>query len=60
MELLFLLVFTQWYASRYYHWGGQLPFPVMIALILGLWGIVLAFGWWQDGKNSQKRPGIRA
>lgn len=60
MEVLFLLVFTQWYASRYYHWGGQLPFPVMIALILGLWGIVLAFGWWQDGKSSQKRPGKRA
>ena len=55
MEVLFLLVFTQWYASRYYHWGGQLPFPVMIALILGLWGMVLAFGWWQDRKSSGKR-----
>jgi hypothetical protein len=52
MEGLFLVVFTQWYASRYYHWGGQLPFPVMIALILGLWGIVLGFGWWQDRKRA--------
>ncbi|HEU4744998.1 MAG TPA: hypothetical protein VFS61_07170, partial [Anaerolineales bacterium] len=50
MELLFLLVFMQWYASRYYHWGGQLPFPGMIALILGLWGLVLGVGWWQDRK----------
>ena len=23
MEVLFLLVFTQWYASRYYHWVGN-------------------------------------
>jgi hypothetical protein len=55
MEVLFLLVFTQWYASRYYHWGGQLPFAVMIALILGLWGSVLAIGWWQDRKIALKR-----
>jgi hypothetical protein len=55
MEVLFVLVFTQWYASRYYHWGGQLPFPVMIALILGLWGIVLGVGWWQDRKLTAKR-----
>jgi hypothetical protein len=54
MEVLFVLVFTQWYSSRYYHWGGQLPFPFMIALILGSWGIVLGVGWWQDGKNAQK------
>ncbi|HJR79844.1 MAG TPA: hypothetical protein VJ821_07215, partial [Anaerolineales bacterium] len=55
MEVLFLLVFTQWYASRYYHWGGQLPFPVMIALILGLWGMVLGAGWWQDRKSAGRR-----
>jgi len=52
MEGLFLLVFTQWYASRYYHWGGQLPFAVMIALIAGLWGLVLGVGWWQDQRRA--------
>lgn len=52
MEVVFLLVFTQWYASRYYHWGGQLPFPVMIVLILGLWGLVLGIGWWQDKRRA--------
>jgi hypothetical protein len=55
MEGLFLLVFTQWYASRYYHWGGQLPFVAMIALIVGLWGAVIGIGWWQDRKSSLKR-----
>src|SRR6266496_279467 len=51
MEILFLVIFTQWYGSRYYHWPGQLPFAGMIALILGLWGVILAFGWWQDKRS---------
>ena len=51
-EVAFLLVFTQWYASRYFHWGGQVPFAVMIALILGLWGVILGIGWWQDKKRA--------
>lgn len=55
MEMLFLVVFTQWYASRYYHWGGQLPFPLMIAVILTLWGMVLGVGWWQDQKSIGRR-----
>jgi len=52
MEGVFLLVFTQWYASRYYHWGGQLPFAAMVALILGLWGLIIGVGWWQDKKST--------
>jgi hypothetical protein len=52
MEVIFLVVFTQWYGSRYYHWGGQLPFAVMIALIVGLWGIVLGIGWRQDRRDA--------
>ena len=47
-EVAFLLVFTQWYASRYFHWGGQLPFAVMIALIFGLWTAIIGLGWWRD------------
>jgi len=50
-EVAFLLVFTQWYASRYYHWGGQLPFVMMIALILVLWVVVIGLGWWQDRRH---------
>ena len=51
-EVAFLLIFTQWYASRYFYLGGQLPFAVMIALILGLWGMILGIGWWQDKKRA--------
>lgn len=51
-EIAFLLVFSQWYASRYVKVGGQLPFPLMIALILGLWGVILGVGWWQDRKRA--------
>ena len=51
-EVVFLLVFTQWYGSRYLYWGGQLPFAVMVSLILGLWMIILGIGWWQDQKRA--------
>lgn len=52
MEVVFLVIFTHWYGSRYYHWAGQLPFPVMVALILGGWGVILFTGWWQDKRSS--------
>jgi len=51
-ELVFLLVFTQWYGSRYLYWGGQLQFAVMISLIVGLWIIILGTGWWLDKKRA--------
>jgi len=47
-EVVFLIVFTQWYASRYYHWGGQLPFLGMVVLIFTLWVIILVVSWWQE------------
>ena len=50
-EVFFLLVFSQWYASRYFHWGGQLPFAIMVGLIVVLWGIILGLGWWLDKKR---------
>ena len=51
-EVVFLLVFTQWYGSRYLYWGGQLQFAVMISLIVGLWIIILGIGWWLDKKRA--------
>jgi hypothetical protein len=37
------------------HWGGQLPFAIMIGLIVGLWGLILGAGWWLDHKSAGKR-----
>lgn len=54
-EAVFVLIFGQWYASRYFYVGGQLPFAVMIALIVGLWGAILGGGWWLDKKRGQPR-----
>ena len=51
-EAVFLLVFTQWYASRYFHWGGQLPFAVMVGLIVFLWSIILGLGRRLDKKRA--------
>ena len=50
-EVVFILIFMQWYASRYFYVGGQLPFAVMIALIIGLWGTILVGGWWLDKRR---------
>jgi hypothetical protein len=52
MEVDFLLIFTHWYGSRYYHWAGQMPFPLMVAVILGLWGVILGLGWWLDKRRA--------
>ena len=52
MELVLTAVFSFWYGSRYYHWPGQLPFPLMVALILGLWGGILGVGWWRDKRRA--------
>lgn len=48
MEAVFLLFFGQWYVTRYFQFGSQLPFGKMVTLILGLWAAILAFGFWRD------------
>ena len=51
MEVVLLLIFGQWYVSRYYRFGGQLPFGQMVAIILGSWAIIFCGGWWLDRKK---------
>jgi hypothetical protein len=51
MEVVFLLFFGQWYANRYYHFGGQLPFAQMVAIILATWVLIFLGGWWLDRKR---------
>jgi hypothetical protein len=57
MEVVFLLFFTQWYASRYIYLGVQLPFAAMVAVILGLWVAILAFGVWRDRRSAAASGG---
>jgi hypothetical protein len=58
MEFVFLVVFTQWYASRYFHRGGQLPFAAMVAVILGLWAVIVAIGVWRDRRNTPQNGSL--
>jgi len=48
MEIIFILVFAQWYASRYIHLLGRLPFGWMVAIILGAWTLIGVAGWLRD------------
>jgi hypothetical protein len=50
-ELVFLAVFSQWYASRYFHWGRQIEFSGMVGIILGLWAVIGLGGWWWDRRR---------
>ncbi len=54
VEGIFLLIFTHWYAARYFHWPGQLPFFGMVGLILGLGGLVVGVGLWRE-----RRPKVQ-
>jgi len=54
VELIFLAFFTQWYLSRYYHIGGQIPFGWMVALIIGSSLIVLVGGGLWDRYQRRK------
>lgn len=52
MEIVFVVIFGQWYANRYLHIGLQIPFAQMVTLILGIWFFIIAFGLWRDGRRS--------
>ena len=53
VEGIFLAFFTQWYLSRYFHIGGQIPFGWMVSLIIGSSLIVLVGGEWWDRQNRK-------
>ncbi len=57
MEVIFLLVFGQWYANRYYHFGPQLQFAQMVAIILGSWVVIFVWGLWHD-RTRRVAPGV--
>ena len=54
VEALAVLIFLQWYLSRYYHWGGQIPFFLMIGLIVLVSAAILGGGWLWDRRAASK------
>ena len=52
MEGILLFVFGQWYASRYFYFGAQIPFIQMMAIILGSWILIFLWGVYTDLKKS--------
>jgi len=52
MEGLFVVVFGQWYVNRYLHFGPQISFALMVAMILGGWFLLLGWGLWSDRRHS--------
>ena len=54
-EIIFVLIFGQWYASRYFYLGGQLPFVEMVGLIVVSWAVIAGGGWWLDRQRALSR-----
>ncbi|MEJ5225536.1 MAG: hypothetical protein WHV44_13855, partial [Anaerolineales bacterium] len=54
MEGVFLFFFGQWYISRYWAVPGQLPFAVMVALIVLCWGVIVAGGLVWDARRKRR------
>jgi len=54
VEVLAVLIFLQWYASRYYHFGRQIPFFLMIGLIVLVSLAIIAGGWLWDRRAVSK------
>lgn len=54
VEGVFLVFFTQWYASRNLHVGGRLEFWQIVGLVLLLSAGILVGGWWWDRRRKSK------
>ncbi len=54
MEVIFVLVFAQWYANRYLKIGVEISFAQMVVLIVALWGLIVSLGIWLDTKKRSK------
>ena len=55
LEVIGVLIFLQWYLSRYYHVGGQLPFFFMVGLIV-LISLVIIIGGWLWDRRARSKP----
>jgi hypothetical protein len=59
VEAVFVLVFLQWYLSRYYLLFGRMRFWTMILVIAGLSAATIIGGVWMDHQRAKKKPGRR-
>ena len=60
VEAVFLGFFGNWYFSRYFHWGGRLPFWDNVKWIVGLSVFILGSGLlWEGVKWLRKRQSMR-
>jgi hypothetical protein len=55
VEAVFVLLFTEWYASRYYPGLPHLDIFIMIPLTLVLCAGILLWGWWKDRRKAKSR-----
>jgi hypothetical protein len=55
LEGIFLLVFLQWYLSRYYKWFGRMRFWTMILVIMGLSAMILLGGYLMDKLKVRRK-----
>jgi hypothetical protein len=58
VEGVFIIVFLQWYLSRYYRLFGRFPFWTMTLVILGLSIAILAGGLLSDRIKSKKKSKV--
>jgi len=54
VELVFTLLFSDWYAARIFPFIPALPFKVMLVAIFGLASLIVVGGWWWDRWESHK------
>jgi hypothetical protein len=57
IELIFTLLFTYWYATRYFPRLPDFSFTLMVPLIVVLAVVILLGGWWLDRRRKTKGSG---
>lgn len=59
VEGVFILVFLQWYLSRYYRLFGRFPFWTMILVILGFSTAILVGSFLIDRRKTKTNPKVK-
>jgi hypothetical protein len=54
IELIFTVLFSYWYASRYFSALPPFSFSLLVPLIVLLSAIVILGGWWLDVRRSKQ------